>query len=55
MLTDTLVTIAAFIPIALSKSSSGEYVFSLFAVIAISLLISWVVSVVFTPLLGIFA
>ncbi len=53
MLTGTLVTVAGFIPIGFSKSSAGEYVFSLFAVIAIALIISWFVAVLFTPLIGI--
>jgi multidrug efflux pump subunit AcrB len=53
MLTGTLVTVAGFIPIGLNASSAGEYTFTLFAVIASSLLISWFVAVLFTPLLGV--
>ena len=53
MLTGTLVTVAGFVPIGLNASSAGEYTFTLFAVIASSLLISWVVAVLFTPLLGV--
>ena len=53
MLTGTLVTVAGFVPIGLNSSSAGEYTFTLFAVIASSLLISWVVAVLFTPLLGV--
>lgn len=53
MLTGTLVTVASFLPIALNSSNAGEYTFSLFVVIAISLLLSWLVAVVFTPLLGV--
>jgi multidrug efflux pump subunit AcrB len=53
MLTGTLVTVAAFIPVGFAKSSAGEYVFSLFAVITIALIASWFVAVVFTPLIGI--
>ncbi|MBN8512303.1 MAG: efflux RND transporter permease subunit [Rickettsiales bacterium] len=52
MLTGTLVTVAAFIPVGFAKSAAGEYVFSLFAVIATALIASWFVAVVFTPLLG---
>jgi multidrug efflux pump len=52
MLTGTLVTAAAFMPVGFAKSSAGEYCFSIFAVVAISLLASWVVAVVFTPYLG---
>jgi len=53
MLTGTLVTVAGFIPIGLNNSAAGEFTFSLFVVIAISLVVSWVVAVVFTPLLGV--
>jgi len=53
MLTGTLVTVAGFIPIGLNDSSAGDYTFTLFAVIAIALLVSWVVAVLFTPLVGI--
>ncbi len=53
MLTGTLVTVASFLPIAMNSSNAGEYTFSLFVVIAISLLLSWLVAVVFTPLLGV--
>lgn len=53
MLTGTLVTVAGFIPIGLNNSAAGEFTFSLFVVIAISLVVSWVVAVIFTPLLGV--
>lgn len=53
MLTGTLVTIAGFIPIGLNNSQAGEYTFTLFVVIAVSLLVSWVVAVLFAPLLGV--
>ncbi|HEY2874746.1 MAG TPA: efflux RND transporter permease subunit, partial [Reyranella sp.] len=53
MLTGTLVTVAGFVPIGLNASSAGEYTFTLFAVIASALLISWIVAVLFTPLLGV--
>ncbi|AXK38455.1 efflux RND transporter permease subunit [Crenobacter cavernae] len=52
MLTGTLVTAATFLPVGLAKSNAGEYVFSLFAVVGIALVVSWLVAVVFTPLLG---
>jgi multidrug efflux pump len=52
MLTGTLVTAAGFLPVGLAKSAAGEYTFSIFAVVTISLLVSWVVAVVFTPYLG---
>jgi multidrug efflux pump subunit AcrB len=53
MLTGTLVTIAGFVPIGFARSNAGEYCFSLFAVIAIALVVSWLVAVLFTPLLGV--
>ncbi|HKU95199.1 MAG TPA: efflux RND transporter permease subunit, partial [Vineibacter sp.] len=53
MLTGTLVTVAGFIPIGFNGSAPGEYTFTLFVVIAVSLLISWVVAVLFTPLIGV--
>lgn len=53
MLTGTLVTVAGFIPVAFNKSSAGEFTFTLFVVIAVSLVVSWVVAVLFTPLLGV--
>jgi len=52
MLAGTLVTIAGFVPVGFAASSAGEYTFSLFAVVAIALLVSWFVAVVFAPLLG---
>ena len=53
MLTGTLVTVAGFIPIGLNGSSAGEFTFTLFVVIAVSLLVSWIVAVLFTPLIGV--
>ncbi|MWD28932.1 AcrB/AcrD/AcrF family protein [Aquicoccus sp. SCR17] len=52
MLTGTLVTVAGFIPIGLNSSQAGEFTRSLFYVIAISLVLSWVVAVLFAPVLG---
>ncbi|MDE1714421.1 efflux RND transporter permease subunit, partial (plasmid) [Chromobacterium amazonense] len=52
MLTGTLITAATFLPVGLAKSMAGEYVFSLFAVVGIALVLSWIVAVVFTPYLG---
>ncbi|RMR52588.1 efflux RND transporter permease subunit [Pseudomonas cichorii] len=54
MLTGTLVTVAGFVPIGLNSSSAGEYVFTMFAVIAVALLLSWLVAVLFAPLIGIY-
>ena len=53
MLTGTLVTVAGFVPIGFAKSMAGEYTFSIFAVVAIALIASWFVAVIFSPLLGI--
>jgi len=53
MLSGTLVTVAGFIPIGLNTSAAGEFTFSLFVVIAVSLTVSWVVAVLFAPLLGV--
>ena len=52
MLTGTLITAAGFLPIGLAKSAVGEYTFAIFAVTAASLLVSWLVSVIFVPYLG---
>ena len=52
MLSGTLVTMAGFIPIGLNTSAAGEYTISLFYVIVISLLLSWIVAVLFAPILG---
>ncbi|NLR75219.1 efflux RND transporter permease subunit [Leeia aquatica] len=52
MLTGTLITVAGFLPVGLAKSAAGEYTFSIFAVVAIALVLSWIVAVTFTPYLG---
>ena len=52
MLIGTLVTIAGFVPIGFAQSSAGEYTFSIFAVVAIALLVSWLVAVLFAPVVG---
>jgi multidrug efflux pump subunit AcrB len=52
MLTGTLITVAGFLPIALARSLGGEYTFSIFAVTAIALVISWFVAVLFVPQLS---
>jgi multidrug efflux pump subunit AcrB len=52
MLAGTLVTIAGFVPIGFAQSSAGEYCFTLFAVVTIALLVSWLVAVLFAPLLS---
>jgi multidrug efflux pump len=52
MLTGTLITVAGFMPIGLSRSTASEYTGSIFWVTLIALLASWVVAVTFTPYLG---
>ena len=48
----TVIGITAFAGIGLSDDASGEFLFSLFAVVGISLLLSWLFAIVVTPLLG---
>ncbi|MFK7337200.1 efflux RND transporter permease subunit [Acinetobacter baumannii] len=52
MLTGTLITAAGFLPIATAQSSTGEYTRSIFQVVTIALLVSWVAAVLFVPYLG---
>jgi multidrug efflux pump len=52
MLTGTLITVAGFLPVGLAQSQAGEYTVAIFQVVAISLLLSWIGAVVFTPYLG---
>jgi multidrug efflux pump len=52
MLTGTLITAAAFTPVGFSKSAASEYTISIFQVVTIALLVSWIVAVVFTPFIG---
>jgi len=52
MLSGTLVTVAGFIPIALAKSSTGEYAFAFFQINVVALLISWLAAVIAIPWLG---
>ena len=53
MLTGTLVTAAGFIPVGFAASAVAEYAGGIFWVVAIALVVSWVVAVVFTPYLGV--
>ncbi|MFP6800396.1 MAG: efflux RND transporter permease subunit [Pseudomonas sp.] len=52
MLTGTLITAAGFLPIATAQSGTGEYTRSIFQVVTIALLVSWIAAVVFVPYLG---
>jgi multidrug efflux pump subunit AcrB len=53
MLTGTLVTVAAFLPVGIARSTTGEYAGGIFWVVGLALLASWIVAVVFTPYLGV--
>jgi len=48
----TIIGIMAFAGIGLSPDDTGEFMFSLFAVIGISLLLSWLLALTVTPMLG---
>lgn len=52
MLTGTLITAAGFLPIATAQSGTGEYTRSIFQVVTIALLVSWIAAVMFVPYLG---
>ena len=47
----TIVAVMAFFPIYASTAGAGEYAGSLFVVVAVSLLISWVIAMTITPLM----
>ncbi|WP_407168931.1 efflux RND transporter permease subunit [Bradyrhizobium sp. ORS 111] len=53
MLTGTLVTAAGFLPIGFANSAVGEYAGGIFWIVAISLVASWFVAVIFTPYIGV--
>lgn len=53
MLTGTLITGAGFVPVGFAASSTSEFTGSIFWVVGVSLLVSWVVAVLFTPYLGV--
>ncbi|MDJ0450522.1 efflux RND transporter permease subunit [Methylocystis sp. JR02] len=53
MLSGTLITAAGFLPVGFANSAVGEYTGSMFWVLLIALLASWVVAVMFTPFLGV--
>lgn len=52
MLTGTLITAAGFLPIATAQSGTGEYTRSIFQVVTIALMVSWIAAVLFVPYLG---
>ncbi|MBS0242176.1 MAG: efflux RND transporter permease subunit [Proteobacteria bacterium] len=53
MLTGTLVTAAGFLPVGFAKSTAGEYAGNIFWIVGLSLVVSWLVAVMFTPFLGV--
>ncbi|MCY3004441.1 MAG: efflux RND transporter permease subunit [Planctomycetota bacterium] len=52
MFSGTLITVAGFVPVGFARSTSGEYASGIFWVVLITLICSWIVAVLFTPLLG---
>lgn len=48
----TVIGIAAFSGIGLSDDATGEFLYSLFAVVLVSLLLSWILAVTLVPVLG---
>ncbi len=52
LLTSSLTTSAAFLPFYLSESAAGEYAGSLFVVVTIALLVSWILSLTFIPMIA---
>jgi multidrug efflux pump subunit AcrB len=52
MLVGTLVTIASFVPVGFAPGGASEVLQSLFSVVAIALIASWLVAVVFGPIIG---
>ena len=52
MLTGALITITGFVPIGFAQSQAGEYTISLFMVVAIALIASWFVAVMFIPIIA---
>ena len=53
MLTGSFITATGFVPIGFARSSAGEYTFSIFVVVGLTLMLSWLVAVLFAPLLGV--
>ncbi len=52
MLTGTLVTAAGYLPVGLAQSSTGEYTQDIFRVVGLALILSWLVAVLFVPMIG---
>lgn len=54
LLVSSLTTAAAFLPIFLAESATGEYTASLFKVVTITLLCSWILSMTIIPMLCVY-
>jgi len=52
-LTGALITVAAFMPIGFSKSTTGEYAGGIFWIVGTAVVFSWVVSGIITPYLAV--
>ena len=52
-LTGALITVAAFMPIGFAKSTTGEYAGGIFWIVGAAVLLSWLVSGLFTPYLAV--
>lgn len=52
LLTSSLTTAIAFMPIAMAKSAVGEYTSDIFYVVGLSLMISWVLAMTFVPMIS---
>ncbi|MDR8363854.1 efflux RND transporter permease subunit [Pseudomonas sp. JL3] len=52
-LTGALITIVGFLPIGLSKSTTGEYAGGIFWIVGAAVLFSWICSGIFTPYLAV--
>ncbi|CCO22179.1 efflux RND transporter permease subunit [Maridesulfovibrio hydrothermalis] len=51
LLAASMTTVFAFLPIPLAESTTGEYCFSLFVVVTLTLLCSWILSMSMVPML----
>ena len=52
-LTGALITVAGFLPIGLSKSTTGEYAGGIFWIVGAAVVFSWICSGIFTPYLAV--
>ena len=52
LLAGTIITCLGFMPIAFSKASASEFAYSLFPVMSLTLMLSWLVSATLAPVLG---